>query len=336
MTNSAPGTLGCYIELKLSTESQWKRLALTNYHIVRPLLEGFQLEGPVDGRQGARPGVGTLLRTCDDDGIRQGHGLGLQFEHPSRRRHNHMVELLKLDLSELATHLQDSTQPSGPGIKDDYMTVQKRLDEKKDFFDDDKHILGPVFAASGFRRRSASGHRMDWALVDVVPNRQGINGLPTRKMDEWRKNGVLPKHRPANAQWDSPQLHQPGSSLKSMKDGTRVWKLGAKSGPTFGTYSGFKAAHGGLKGLSIYTDSSGTLEHSFVPIDTSGSGGSVLTVPGDSGSIAYDSVGCAVGMILSGIPPKRTRGAFTLVTPIEDAFEDIKKFTGAVAIRVAQ
>ncbi|KAK5651226.1 hypothetical protein OQA88_12690 [Cercophora sp. LCS_1] len=37
------GTLGCWIEIKTTGQPQWTKYALTNYHVVRPAFDGFQV-----------------------------------------------------------------------------------------------------------------------------------------------------------------------------------------------------------------------------------------------------------------------------------------------------
>ncbi len=47
------GTLGCYLEIKSLRHPTWTKVALTNYHVVRPAINGYQLgiqPGPEEGR----------------------------------------------------------------------------------------------------------------------------------------------------------------------------------------------------------------------------------------------------------------------------------------------
>ncbi|KAH7322825.1 hypothetical protein B0I35DRAFT_426544 [Stachybotrys elegans] len=124
-----------------------------------------------------------------------------------------------------------------------------------------------------------------------------------------------------------------------MEHGTKAWKFGAATGPRFGYYSGFESSISisGTSYLSIPT----TDDASYVTAKTFiGSGNNdMLAGPGDSGSVAFDKDGYAVGLIFSGITPQqviaRKTHAFTFVTPIEDVLEDIKALTDVVDIRLA-
>lgn len=47
---------------------------------------------------------------------------------------------------------------------------------------------------------------------------------------------------------------------------------------------------------------------------------------GDSGSVVFNTFGCALGLLFRGYQAQATSGSHTLITPIEDVFADIKAF----------
>lgn len=93
----------------------------------------------------------------------------------------------------------------------------------------------------------------------------------------------------------NPYLTQKARSSASMQKGLEVWKLGAGSGLTRGLiaevnqhqmvlYPNLKKSE--FTGLAFVQAQEGSTGH--------------FSVPGDSGSIAYDTAGNALGMILGG------------------------------------
>lgn len=322
--NPMIGTLGCYVEIKTSYQPDWKTFALTNYHVIRPLMDGYVIEGQGQKRLPAIPAAGTLLRQIDRQGITpdMARTLGhLEMEHPPRQTHNAVVAALDNRI----------TRAEREGSVEKLESLKRNRDTKTKFFDDNQHVLGRVFAASGHCRTSSQGHRMDWALIEVAAHRQGTNRLP--EQENWERLSLedenIPEVHPGRCLQDC----RPESALATMAKGSRVWKMGAITGPTFGVYDGFRVHHG-LAGHSKYLELPASNEHKFVP---SAGPRSNLAGPGDSGAVAYDRDGHAMALIFRGIEAAGTKAqGFTIVTPIEDVFNDIKDLTGAVDVRVAQ
>lgn len=302
----AIGTLGCFIEVK-ARGGQWKKLALTSYQAVRPALQGTETEA--DDSDMATPPPTNLLSKSDHQGIRPEKS-PLVFDHPSRRKHDEIMGILE---GQLDRTLED---------RESYYT-------KKEFFDQDQQVLGTLWAASGLKRRSKSNNRLDWALLDVSPHRQGTNTLPSH--DSWRQAGYL---------WgsiSSKKLHVPRSSykdttLKSMTPGRIVCKVGATSGPTQGFLHGYKATTKFAHDANLELPESVEFEvRSFDGLKRP------FSKWGDSGSAVYDRLGHLIGLLFATLEDQRNEGRpRTLVTPIQDIFEDIKAFTGVDDIRIAQ
>ncbi|KEZ41083.1 hypothetical protein SAPIO_CDS7139 [Scedosporium apiospermum] len=112
--NPILGTLGCYIEVKTRSSSEWVRLGLTNYHVIRPCLEGFKLTAasgtePFPHGGITAPGGGTidssLTASAIADPVRESQlwradmsGFtpktvpeSLPLESPARIKHNYTV-----------------------------------------------------------------------------------------------------------------------------------------------------------------------------------------------------------------------------------------------------
>jgi hypothetical protein len=172
--NPPLGTLGCYLQLKMPRKTSWMTVALTNYHIVRPLFRGFLMEDTMAAPVRAIS-PGTILYGVDRTGIRQDTAPSLgEMEHPTRARHNLIIASQNIMI---ATE-EDPVKKA---------ELQASLDLKKKFFDENRHVLGKLFAASGFARRSASNKRLDWALLTVFSDRIGGNGFPDSSV--WQERG---------------------------------------------------------------------------------------------------------------------------------------------------
>lgn len=307
------GTLGCYVELWLPKEKAWKKLALTNYHVVRPLFQGFLMD-KAQNHTVKKISPGTALWSVDRKGIGPSTAPSLgEIEHASRVKHNRIMTAQASVISKI----------KNPEMR---QARQEAYNAKKQFFDDNLHVLGKLFAASGFARRSSSGKRLDWALIDVAPERQGSNTLPDILLWElYHRLGEGPD-LPVEELQDP---HQ-GSWLSSLKTGDTVWKMGAVTGPTAGTFNGLYT-HCGIREAK-YVSEEGTMEY---VIDARGIAPTPLGAQGDSGSVVYCEDAAAAGLLFRGMPDENAGVHMTIITPIEEVFEDIKALTGATAVRVA-
>lgn len=329
------GTLGCYLKVKHKKKDII--MALTNYHVVRPLLEGFYLEFDEGWHQNKVAAEGTALRQADEQGIKVQTGESLPMEHPSRRRHNTILAQIQNEID-----AEKKKKPMNAKRVEKIAALENERRTKQSFFDDGHHDFGRVWAASGFSRRTPDGQRLDWALIRVIPGRQGTNTLPDK--DTWARFQV-PSHDPklSDLRLRGPN---PESSIKTMENDTPSYKMGAASGPRMGLYSGFRQSAGISEATYLSPDKK-TQEHQFLPSPTTPMLG--LAVPGDSGAISYDEEGQVVGLIFRGMNPNsqsnleaKAAGAkkdvremlYTMVTPIEDVFRDIKLMTGATSVSV--
>lgn len=320
------GTVGCYVELKRGGE--WRTFALTNYHVVRALFGGFELE-LAEGKPALSKVVrqDTALYKADHEGVRPEQGQQLPvIEHPSRKTHIRIMGNLQGDIE-----TEKAERPGGP--------VQKELEEqyqsKKRFFDEEHHKFGHLWAASGFARRSAAGHRMDWALIAPAADRIGTNSLPSKATwRQWNRGRLRPSMPDTHTHLRGPS---PEATLERTKGNTIMFKMGAGSGPTTAQYSNCK----GCLGEGRYVgDKHQADEHLFVPCKAiGGRDGLSLATAGDSGAVVYNDEGKVVGLIFRGLTPQQyAKGSktfpYTYVTPIEDVLADIMAFTGADDVRI--
>ncbi|KAI9899445.1 hypothetical protein N3K66_005906 [Trichothecium roseum] len=294
--NPLLGTLGCYVEVETMTSTPgWMTMALTCHHVVRPCSDGFVVKmssKPPYSSIIGNPLPNSTLEKFDASGrFPNSSDADNGMEHPTHVKHNETV-----------THLRRKVAQGFPW-------AQSELDQKLAFFDEGRQMLGHVWASSGYSRRTPDGGRLDWALIQVSPDRQGTNALP--RAEEWESKYVeLPESSPRN--FPNPRTFrkmlkpQGDITLKmtSADNSIRVFKVGAISGVTCGTFCRIKSnaktredkymfAHGGGRG---------TEKASFV-----------------------------------GMKPHQSEQPLTYVTPIEDVFEDIKKFSRGkiLNIRVA-
>ncbi|GKU08174.1 unnamed protein product, partial [Fusarium langsethiae] len=322
--NPLYGTLGCYVELKTARSQQWETYALTNYHVIRPTIYGFQLK--LDRNRNTamdRPQKGSRLWKGDEEGLAPRTTVPSEaMESPSRIKHNYTTWLHRQQINEIdaLTH-QDATsnQLKQKAIHD--------LNSKTAFFDGYSHILGKVYAGSGFMHRSPENNRLDWALIKVNHKRTGTNGLP------------------GNDAWNHLLLGKPlrtfGSRLKnatqSISEKTRgqrcfrAFKLGATTGATAGTFHEVKMDVQLKDDRHLKRPVSS--EYVFQP-----RGRPRFAARGDSGSAVYDDQGCIVGLLFTGqVPINGPDSGVGYVTPIEYVFKDIMDtFKGEITdIRVA-
>ncbi|KAG9508200.1 hypothetical protein J7337_001763 [Fusarium musae] len=341
--NSLCGTLGCYLEIKTKTNPQWTRVGLTNYHNVRPGFQGYTIKNINGESKTGPPSSNSQLLNVDQNGWKPGMaGDPTVFESPSRIKHNYTVWDLKQRIQE-AKHIVQG-DPSEENKKD-LASLEGELQRKVDFFDQDKQLLGPLIAASGYGRRSTKNHRLDWALIEVPEHRQGSNCLPLKR--EWMKYPHHRLYRPDPKTYGQPLKNQ-AKSMLPLEDrashlprlDSNVWKLGTTTKLTAGQFSEFKND----VQLSEESHMSQALSNEYCFVYNNIVNQGPFSGHGDSGAVTFDEKGCIVGLLFRGQVPKQvnpgTRG-LTYVTPIEDVFLDIKKFTKGtkceiIDIRVAQ
>ena len=110
-----------------------------------------------------------------------------------------------------------------------------------------------------------------------------------------------------------------------MAPGASVWKVGATSGPTNGTFNEYKVKCT-IKDDAHVTGTPRCYSEEFAivgnGISSQGQRGRFCG-PGDSGSVVFDTRGQAIGLLFGGQVPRQTAG-YGLATPTEDVFGDIK------------
>ncbi|KAK5660009.1 hypothetical protein OQA88_13477 [Cercophora sp. LCS_1] len=326
------GTLGCWVEVRTASEPKvWTKLALTNWHVVRPGFDGFRLGRDKDGNAVAiAPERDSDLEKADINGYRAGT-LGkvpTEIESPTRRRHAWALDTLEKmvkSVPEKAKELKEAIIP------------------KKLFFDNNHQIFGVVYLASGYLRRTKTNGRLDWALLRPLgESRLGKNVLPT--WSDWRKRGYtdVPGLFTDEKTDRPPYLKQPPKqSLRNpVPDKTIVYKVGATTGPTAGVFMYQKATVKIADDAYLFgAPSRGISENSteFVYMRLPQLRNGVVGKKGDSGSVAFDRHGCALGLLFRGYQAQDS-AEHVFITPIEDVFEDIKAFSKGkiLEIRIAE
>ncbi|KAM0358435.1 hypothetical protein ACHAO7_003516 [Fusarium culmorum] len=321
--NPVTGTLGCYVELKTAQNQTWEVYALTNYHVVRPTIDGFQLKLNSNGKTALRsPQQPSKLWKADEDGLRPGTSVPSEMmESPTRAKHNHTLWMHKERIAEVdALAHQDAASTQRK------QEAKQALNSKIAFFDTYSHIFGKVYAGSGYKHRSVENNRLDWALIRVNRNRIGTNDLPGP--NAWNHMYL---GQPTNT--FGRRLRNPTQSISqnASQPCINVFKLGSTSGATAGVFHEVKidVKINDDKHLKLPPSS----EYVFQP-----QGGPEFALPGDSGAAVYDDQGCIVGLLFTGqVPINGSHSGIGYVTPIEYVFNDIMDtFKGQITdIRVA-
>jgi len=353
--NPALGTVGCYLEILPRDSSTWERVVLTNYHVVRPCFQGFEIETALPSQRHHEgdsevPGGASVdqhaasssIAIPDDDSQlwhTDWHGFGpdiapqpLHIESPSRPKHNATVRALK-NAMESGLPLPPEligldTQHGGPDLD----LVDAELKSKLEFFDTGKHVFGSLLYGSGFNRRSQRNQRLDWALIRVPAERRGTNDLPS--LPSWNKAYASRNRHPEPVGCSTNLRPQGQASLWKMEVGDKAFKVGARTKQTAGYYSEFKSKCKVKHDRHLQTIPSSE----FVFVGYTGSSGSTFADCGDSGAVVFNAFGQLIGLAFTGQSPQGANKGYTLVTPIEDVFEDIKAMSKGeiVDVRVAQ
>lgn len=317
----ALGTLGCWLEIKSTNFPDWTRVALTNYHIIRSGYGGFKASLTSGEPTIEAPQDNSALWGVDSNGVGR-KPAAPSLEHPSRSKHNYGVQ----NARDLANGLPGELSRK----------YQAELDQMVGFFDQGRHMLGSVYCASGFTRRTANKGVLDWALVlPFGVARIGNNRLPS--LESWVEKYPTEVHQYPVPETSENSLRQPPQAgLRGFKHGQKAYKVGASTGLTIGEFNRLKSGVtlADRKHVTRKSD-----EFAFLASAETEEGDDRFSAVGDSGSVVWNKQGQAVGLLFSGQKPQQTeRGTITYVTPIEDVFEDIKAFSkGAITdIRIAE
>lgn len=288
--NSHIGTLGCYLEIQTQGNNTWTRYALTNYHVVRAAFDGLSLDAQENLND---PPPDSPLAAVDAQGFGpKGITSSVVVESPSRAKHNHTVQNYN---RKCRSRLQNF----------DKKALKKELQQKVEFFDDNKQVFGSLFCGSGFTRRTADNALLDWALIQVESPRQGENSLAT--------GGRLDV-----ASYLDPRPLT--GFYASLENASEAYIVGAISGFRQGEYSKHKAAC--QIGETKHLKGDRTREACFFPSEDK-----PFAVPGDSGAIVFNEERRVLGIVTRGIKPGNERKdnmSLVYVTPINDVLEDIK------------
>ncbi|KAK3364269.1 hypothetical protein B0T25DRAFT_493064 [Lasiosphaeria hispida] len=322
------GTLGCWIEIKTIREPQWTKYALTNYHVVRPAFDGFQLGTNEDDET-------TVLEPVKNSDLWDVDRRGMDprfaskkadIEHPTRAKHCFAVQVLTEEIEE------DPDHPDTPQCRE-------CLSEIKSFFDNNEQHLGSIYCASGYSRRTVNDGRLDWALIKPTGTgvaRIGKNSLPTR--GDWESKGYITSKPRARGILKQPPTH----GLRSIPNGGSIFKVGTTTGATGGLFSQIKPRVRFVEDAHVkpYMKSQHRpyLSNEFMYIGLPEPGEPWLAKKGDSGSVVFDTEGRAVGLLFRGHMAQQATSSYAYITPIEDVFADIKAFSNSqiTDIRIAE
>ncbi|KAK3362336.1 hypothetical protein B0T25DRAFT_467549 [Lasiosphaeria hispida] len=310
------GTLGCWLEIKTDNYPNGVKVALTNYHVVRPVYEGFQLR--VNAKGEARidvPKKGSRLWKADENGIGRETGAPT-IEHPTRLKHNFGVVRRETMVKSFTGDLQAQ--------------AQKELDKMAAFFDNGEHLLGTVFCASGYRRRTANNGRLDWALVLPLDEaRIGENKLPPFKMWGDKYNFFSGDDLPSQVTFGGSLKQPTAAGLRGLSQQEPVFKVGATTVATMGKFSTMKSDVNIAEDRHLVAGLSEEFSYVQGGNLVEGPGDASFATKGDSGSVVWDKEGRAVGLLFTGqVPQGAEKETLVYVTPIHNVFEDIKRFSG--------
>lgn len=319
------GTLECYVEILRAGNAGWETFALTNYHVIRPAFPGFMLKAFTEetrtsqGRSsGTNPEAATQsiqgtpehesdLWRCDVRGFGPSTTRP-SMESPSRYRHNcHVSE----------SHSMRNDLSGADDFNNCLSEIEATLEQKLQFFDQNRHHLGRVWAGSGLAARTPDGpegtRRLDWALIDVVENRRGTNQIPD--VVAWlriTRSNLVPHSR---------TLRSATNTLGQLTSGKPVYKVGSASGATVGYFNRYKS-------VAFIKHDRHLPRKETRECMVMGKQGAIFAKPGDSGSVVFTELGEAVGLVFTGVIPQQSSDSHTLVTPLEDVFDHIKKISG--------
>lgn len=293
------GNLGCYVEVKTEAGS-WERYGLTNYHIMRGVFPGFDTS-IVNNKQTAlvTPPAESSLLIADEDGLApRSHEDLAWVESPPRSMHDCTLRAAQRYLDSLNESLQrvqsnvmgfpEGTYTRVNGYKADLIQA---VEKKKDFVSFYHQFMGDVFAASGLKKRTSENGRLDWALIKVAESRTGTNILPDRSA--WGRAQGPASNTPLFSFGRQLEPHNDSISLENQAQCQEGFKYGTTTGPIGGKFHMFMTnvqfkddQHVGDDPISneyIYQMKRKNRDEPF------------------AGSIAYDEMGCVLGLLCRGL-----------------------------------
>lgn len=346
------GTIGCLVQIKSKSHPDWRTYILTNYHVVRSAFDGFTLAPAGMGSRVVAPSKSSDLWKIDANGYTPRSRIKNKpagFESPSRSKHNFTIWSLDnsiLTLSKQVVRYEESlritkntkAEENLREIKKEIAALKVEKQRKLQFFDDNKQVLGDLYAASGFGRTSPNNRRMDWALLKLDASRQASNRLPDRKV--WTSQFPYPDAHPFMTFGEllkdqSQSIETPNQSgLIENPSGvdwpryrSSVYKVGATTGTTTAEF------HVAQDAVILKDD-----KHLKVPVSkelafgpskhSANRGERKFCAHGDSGSVVFDDEGGIIGLLFRGHKNNNSFDeGYGYVTPIEHVFQDIKDFS---------
>ncbi|KAI9837413.1 MAG: hypothetical protein M1837_002980 [Sclerophora amabilis] len=293
------GTLGGYISL--DTDTGKKIYGLTCAHMV--------------GDDGGIPN-GEIVPIGPETGGAPRDPIPL--DSPSKRNHQELLKEMKADIVEkqgrieILEKLERRSDASGnwfsEGARENLNERRSQKTSKEVEYENFKKrdlSYGNIFWAPEIHRSKSHGCVIDWALIEVQPDREGTNRLPPREAID---SDVRKRYEPTGE-----TIPKRGSFVLDEM----YFKSGANTKVTMGRCNGI------FSEAKAYPHLGETKEMSIVRCKKY----PIFASPGDSGAFVVDKEGNLCGMITSGSLDESR----CYVTPIEVVFADISKKTGMKA-----
>ena len=193
----------------------------------------------------------------------------------------------------------------------------------KIFFDKDKNTFGKLWAASGFSRRTRANSKLDWALIEFTrPSRLGTNTVPPP--ERW------PKPELALSTLAGKTLRGVGSCDLDV-DRKRVFKMGARTGLTYGKFN--RLSHDVSWLVDGESERRKSVEFLFVS-----KGEQPFSLPGDSGALVFSRDRKFVGLVWGGPRNEQIVNSYpTFVTDAQALLKDMNdQLSGRYVLELAE
>ncbi|PGH34883.1 hypothetical protein GX50_02234 [[Emmonsia] crescens] len=317
-SNYRGSTFGGFVELLDTEKNGWHVFGLTCYHAVEPgdVPPNSKLEKDIERWRDT--GMSMLESSTAN----------IRIDQPSLKDHNARMEMINENIKaareqplyKKVKKARDDGDFIIPREELQFENMEKAiLDAHSLKLRAEKHFntgsatLGRVYAASGHRLTSGNDKRqLDWALISVYPNRVGLNKFPPVGSYKDEDLGTT---------FSGEAVEDPTGAKPAQ--GERLYKFGRRTNLTMGRYNGLKALE-----LKCWKTGNIIVTHECSVTGLPGSG--AFLKRGDSGSFIVDSVTNFVGLLFAG----NEGPGITYYTPANILFEDIKKMTGARAVRL--
>ena len=267
-------TMGGWVRVTFKNNTT-QILGLTNYHCMRAGISGFTLS-PVGAEEPPQPGHG--LYSSDMDGFTRHDSERLKLtslESPSRRRHRITV---KID--------QDYLDRFSDPQKEQFHA------ERIQFFDRNRQKFAKPFMGSGYKRRTETNGRLDWALLEPFDSKRiGRNLVPYHT--QWPSGMLecLPRCA-ANHDFVLKGIVSPGAIHE------RIFMIGGMTGPIGAEFSETRSDISMRHDDSL--DMEKSREHLYIPNTSETGKENGFGRRGDSGSFVFTDSGEWAGLFFGG------------------------------------